>query len=87
MERDFSIIEEIKVELSENLNHLNLDVMKVFENVENDEFMLDVITLSIYKAIKEELFKKGVNDSKVDYKINQLNSYISDKLFNLSNTL
>lgn len=79
-ERDFSIMEEIRVELEENLSYLNLNAKDIFEKVENDVFMLDVITLAIYNSIKEVLDEKGVLDKNVEYKISQLNNFISMKL-------
>ena len=79
-ERDFSIMEEIRVELEENLSYLNLNAKDIFEKVENDVFMLDVITLAIYNSIKEVLDEKGVLDKNVEHKISQLNNFISMKL-------
>ena len=80
LKRDFSIMEEIRVELEENLSHLNLNVKDIFERVENDEFMLDVITLSIYNSIKDILEEKGIIDEEVEYKISMLNNFISMRL-------
>ena len=39
--RDFSIMEEIEVELKDNLSHLNLDVKDIFEKVEKVETTKD----------------------------------------------
>lgn len=76
MKRDFSIRKEIEVELKENLDGLNINVDNILDNVENDEFLLNVITLSIYESIAENLSEEGRADDTVDSKLLILKSEI-----------
>jgi hypothetical protein len=72
-QRDFSIREEVRIVLEEN--DLDLSVDDIFEEVENDELMLDIIALSIYEAILETLEKKGIHHEAVENRTAQLRQF------------
>lgn len=72
--RDFSIREEIEVAIQEN--DLDLSIDDVLDEVENDELMLDVITLAVYEAIKEKLNERNQENQEVEHKILQSKQFI-----------
>lgn len=72
--RDFSIREEIEVAIQEN--DLDLSIDDVLDEVENDELMLDVITLAVYEAIKEKLNERNQENKEVEHKILQSKQFI-----------
>ncbi|MDF2880050.1 MAG: hypothetical protein K0R54_607 [Clostridiaceae bacterium] len=81
-DRDFSIRAEIEVELNENLSHLKdkVDIDKIYNGVECDELLIDMISLSIYAEIKNQLQEQEVEDEEVEYKINTLKKHVVDRL-------
>ena len=80
MTREFSIKKEIEFEVTENLNNLDVDIERIYDEVESDELMLDMITLSIYTAIENQLKEKGIQSEEVDYTISQLKRTIVSSL-------
>ena len=82
MSKEFSIKKEIEIEVKENLNNLNVDVERVYEDAINDEFLLDAITLSIYVSISEQLKEKNTSNEEVDYEIAQLKRDVVQNLMN-----
>lgn len=84
MVRDFSIREEIKIELHENLPEEAerlLDVDDIYNSVECDELMLNVITLSIYETIQEKLKEKDKDIKEVENIISMMKRDIVELLY------
>lgn len=67
--QDFSIREEVRIELTENLRYVNLSVDEVLEDVVNDELLLNMITLTIYKTIQEKLEARNEVNKDVEHGI------------------
>lgn len=63
-ERDFSVKKEVEIILKEN--GFSLDSEEVFDDVENDELMMDMISLSIYETILEKLKEKNADAKKIE---------------------
>lgn len=74
MTRDFSIREEIKIALKEggvDDSKIDLNIDEIYDGVEADELMINMIELSIYETIKEKLVENDKHMETVDYKINE----------------
>ena len=85
MTRDFSIREEIKIALEErgiNDSKIDLDIDEIYDGVEADHLMMDMIVLSIYETIKEKLVENDKHMETVDYKINETRKSIVTGLMN-----
>lgn len=65
--RDFSIKEEIRIILKEN--NIILEVEDIYNEVECDELLMDIITLSIFDTIKTKLKDKN---EEVEYQIEKI---------------
>lgn len=62
MVNDFSIREEIRVELEENLNLKDITIDEVLDDLLLNEDFLNSITISIYKSIISILKEKNNNN-------------------------
>lgn len=82
MNKEFSIKEEIRIELKENLPDLGVEIdqEKIYDDVVADELMLDMLTLSIYTSIAEQLMETNIENEEVENKIVQLKSDILNAL-------
>lgn len=73
-QRDFSVREEIRVALEEN--NIDLSIDDVLSEVEDDELMLDAVTLAVYEAISEKLKEQNKENANVEQEISQYGMYI-----------
>lgn len=76
MNNEFSIKEEIRIEVKENLSNLDVDIDEIYEDVINDELLIDMISLTIYTSIQEKLNQKKKENKEVDFKIEQIEKNI-----------
>ena len=81
MKKDF-IKEEIRIEVEENLNGLNVDANDVFDSIVNDELFLDMLTLSIYTAIEEQLKEKNIKNENIEDTIAKIERNVVSSLMN-----
>lgn len=81
MKNDF-IKEEIRIEIEETLNGLNVDANDVFDSIVNDELFLDMLTLSIYTAIEEQLKEKNIKNENIEDTIAKIERNIVSSLMN-----
>lgn len=85
MTRDFSIREEIRIALKEggvDDSKIDLDIDEIYDGVEADELMIDMIVLSIYQTIKEKLPENDKHMETVEYKISATKRSIVESLMN-----
>lgn len=81
MKNDF-IKEEIRIEIEETLNGLNVDANDVFDSIVNDELFLDMLTLSIYTAIEEQLKEKNIKNENIEDTIAKIERNVVSSLMN-----
>lgn len=77
----FSIKKEIEILLNDH--HIkDLDSEEIYNEVENDDLMLNSIQLSIFQTIQSKLKKKGIEDDEVECQIQEIKYYMVQELMN-----
>lgn len=76
--RDFSIREEIDIIVQQHDFKVNTN--DIYNEVEDNELMLDAITLTIYNAIHDSLEKQNLNTDLINKLIKDIKVHFLDRV-------
>ncbi|HCL4479929.1 TPA: hypothetical protein N2D99_001996 [Clostridium botulinum] len=77
----FSIKKEIDILLNDH--HIrDLDSEEIYNEVENDDLMLNSIQLSIFQTIQSKLKEKSIENDEVECQIQKIKYYMVQELMN-----